>query len=187
MTHDELEFLISQHFDGTLNAAEADKLRAVIEADASALQLFNEHQRLDQVLKTSKAELEVDQEWLNAQIAGHIDEAQAKTYKVGGWSMFSRMAAAATVMVGLGLGALLLTKNRAEPTQPTLATTVEVTVPDPATTNQVAVANVSVGIPSNMTPAMMSALFLADQRHNGGRGRVVIQPAGQARYDAPFE
>jgi hypothetical protein len=64
-----------------------------------------------------------------------------------------------------------------------VARSVEVDVPSSAN-DQVAVANVSVGIPSNMTPAMMSALFLADQRHGG---RVVIQPAGDAPRHDPFE
>lgn len=187
MTHDEIEFLISQHFDGTLDAAEAVKLRAILDSDASAQQLFAEHERLDRVLKASKIDLGIDQEWLTAEIAGHIDEAQSQTYKIGGWSMFSRLAVAATVMVGVGLGALLLTRNSPQPTQPTLAKTVEVSVPDPAKTDAVAVADVTVGVPSNMTPAMMSALFLADQRHGGRSGRVVIQPAGQPRNELPFE
>jgi anti-sigma factor RsiW len=185
MTHDEIEFLISQHFDGTLDAAEAQKLRAILDSDPAARVLFEEHGRLDRALRASRVDLGIDAEWLTAEIAGHIDEAQARPYRIGGWSVFARIAVAATVMVCLGVGALLLTRDRPQPALPTLARTVEVTLPDPARTDRLVVANVTVGIPSNMTPAMMSALFLADQRHGGGR--VVIEPAGEPRYDHPFE
>ena len=97
------------------------------------------------------------------------------------------MAAAATIMVGLGLGALLLSKDRPEPAGPApmVARKAEVSLPYLDRSEQVASAQVTVGIPSGMTPAMMSALFLADQRHGGGRG--TIQPAGEPRDELPFE
>lgn len=182
MTHDELEFLISQHFDGTLSAAEAEKLRAVLDADASARALFDEHAALDAALKSSRIDTGIDQDWLSAQIAGTIDEAQSKPLRVAGWSIFAPMAMAACLLIGLTLGVVFL-KDSTEtslPT-PTVARTIEV---GPAETDRpVAVASVSVGVPANLTPALMTALFVSDQRTTG---KVIIKPAGEYRH-GPFD
>lgn len=180
MTHDELEFLISQHFDGTLSADEAEKLRVAVASDLSAKALFDEHAKLDAALKSSRATLDIDAEWLGAQIAGTIDDAQSRPIRISNWNLFAPMAAAAVLLIALTLGVFLVKDNDVTSPGQTIA---QVSLPDVPERPRDAVASVSVGVPANLTPAMMTTLFLADHRPPN---RVVIQPAGQRRGD-PFD
>ncbi len=185
MTHDELEFLISQHFDGTLRADEVEKLHTALESDASAKALFHEHARLNTVLKSSKAQPDIDADWLSAEIAGSIDDVNARPMRISSWPVIMPMAAAAMLIVGLTLGIIFLrdgTETTVGPTNGALASA-QISLPDAPSITHDAVANVSVGVPANMTPAMMTTLFFAQERP---AGRVVITPAGHDRHD-PFD
>lgn len=189
MTHDEVEFLISQHLDGTLSADEAEKLRIVLEQDPVAKALFEEHQRLDVALKSTRtADLRIDQDWLTAQIAGAIDEHQSRPILLSNRSMFAPMAIAATLLIGLTLGVVFLKDETESPANQLSSNTnvsriVEIGSPETPVRNDVAMANVSVGVPANLSPAMMTALFIADHRSTG---KVVIKPAGEVRH-GPFD
>lgn len=182
MTHEEVEFLISQHFDGTLSADEAEKLRVALESEPSARALFEEHARLDGALKSTKVRLDIDAEWLNAQIAGTIDEAQSRPLRISNWNTFAPMAIAATLLIGVTLGIALLRNSASTSDAPAIANAT-VTLPAAPRPSREAVVNVSVGVPANMTPTMMTTLFLAEHR---GSGRVIIQPAGES-HGGPFD
>lgn len=180
MTYDEIEFLISQHFDGTLSVEEAGKLRAALESDPSAHALFEEHARLDAALKSTKAAPDIDQEWFSAEIVGKIDEAQSRPLRISNWNIFAPMAVAAALLFGLTLGVVLFTGRAPAGDGPALA---RVSLPSPPRPAGETVSRVSVGVPANLSPAMMTTLFLAEHR---GSGRVEIHPVGEPRHD-PFD
>jgi anti-sigma factor RsiW len=183
VTHEELEFLISQHLDGTLDAAERVKLDDALAARPEARELLAEHARLDALLKSSRAAVDVDAEWLSSQIAGRIDEDSARSLLLRRWMWMSPIAAAAMLMIALTIGFSLF--NRGQPTALDQSTTArpqqEVAridlagpqVDTPRTGGGYAA--VSVGIPANLTPALVSSLYLSD---GNSRGRVLIRPAG---------
>ncbi len=54
MTREEMEFLISQHLDGTLSREDETKVRQLLETSAEAQTILGEYQKLDAVLKGAK-------------------------------------------------------------------------------------------------------------------------------------
>jgi len=53
MTHEEMEFLISQHLDGTLSSEEQAKVRQLLASSDEARGILAEYQKLDNVLKSA--------------------------------------------------------------------------------------------------------------------------------------
>lgn len=107
MKQDELEFLISQYVDGTLDADRSAALRARLEADESARAMLLEHRRTSEVVR-AHAGLPKNIDWdrVAGLISDHIDDTlaaereQAYRLPVGRWA--SRAAAvAAVLLVGL--------------------------------------------------------------------------------------
>lgn len=104
MNADEVEFLISQYVDGTLDAAQSAALLKRLETDASARALLSEHRRTQEVLRRH-ASMPVALDWdrLADRISEHIDESVAAERRralripVGAW--LSRAAAVAAVLV----------------------------------------------------------------------------------------
>jgi anti-sigma factor RsiW len=180
---DELEFLISQHFDGTLAADESARLQAHLSADAGAQSLFDDHAKLDGALRASREVLSIDEAWLSAQISDAIDESNAQPIRIARWAWAAPLAMAACLLIGLTLGIVFLRDN----TEKQIAA-----VPQPPTTPQIAqivvtgtpatprptegYASVSVGVPANLTPQIVSALYLS---RDLSESRVRIQAAGQ--------
>src|SRR4051812_19786782 len=54
MTRDEMEFLISQHLDGTLSPGDEAKVRELLETSAEARKIAAEYQKLNAVLMGGK-------------------------------------------------------------------------------------------------------------------------------------
>ena len=192
MQTDELEFLISQHFDGTLEAADGARLGGVVAADPAARVLLNEHAKLDAALRASRSTPAIDESWLSAQIAATIDDANATPLRMPIWRSFAPLAAAAAVVIGLSATALFMS-NRGEPTMATNSgLAVPTPAPRPVPVIEVAVAaeparqggfaNVSVGAPANLTPQIVAALYLA--RDMSDDSRVTIRAAGRRAPDA---
>jgi anti-sigma factor RsiW len=184
---DELEFLISQHFDGTLSAEESTRLHAHLAADAGAQSLYNDHAKLDDALRNSRDVLAIDEAWLTAQISDAIDEGNAKPIRINHWSWAAPLAMAACLLIGLTLGVVFLRDNTEKPIAavppalpgPQIAQIVisgNPSAPMPAA----GYASVSVGVPANLTPQIVSALYLS---RDLSESRVKIQAAGQ-RSDA---
>src|SRR3954452_23858301 len=55
MTREEMEFLISQHLDGTLSHEDEAKVRQLLASSAEAGEILAEYQKLDNVLKTQNS------------------------------------------------------------------------------------------------------------------------------------
>src|SRR5882762_6437631 len=55
MTREEMEFLISQHLDGTLSREEEAKVRELLGSSEEAREILGEYQKLDDVLKSQGA------------------------------------------------------------------------------------------------------------------------------------
>lgn len=189
MDHDELEFLISQHFDGTLEASEASRLQQRLLADVAARTLFDEHAQLDAALRASAGSIAIDEAWLSAQIADHIDEANAKPIKVKHWGWVAPLAMAATLMIGLTLGVIFLKDDdkselRSQVPTPTTVqpqvTQIVMSTPSPEPKPHGGYATVSVGAPANLTPQIVSALYLAQDM---SASRVSIRAAGHRQSD----
>ncbi len=190
MTPDEIEFLISQHFDQTLTADESASLRAVLSADPKARAIFEQYARIDRALHDSRVQPEVDTEFVVAEIAGQLDELEtpAPASLPMPWLFrMAPMAVAAVLLIGLGLGIAFLRDGgekiprngpgvavvslpQARPAKASAGPAVEPTL------------TVSIGQPISITPQMLTALFLAQPRP----ARVEIRPVGQ-RADGSFD
>ena len=186
MTQDELEFLIVQHVDGTIDPAEAPRLAALLATDASARSLLGEHERLAKALRAAPP-LAIDADWLSSQIASHLDEAAeveaSRSYKLPRWSILAPMAAAALLMITLTLG-VVFHRDDGDPIPREVPSTVvaSVTGPSAETANVARQMSVSVGAPANLSASMVTALFLAEQFPS--QGRVIVRPAGAVDHRA---
>lgn len=186
MTSDEIEFLIVQHVDGTLSADEAARLDAVLSTDAAARSLLDEHRRLAMALRATPG-ASVDVDWLSAQIASRIDdEAEieaSRSYKMPRWSLLAPMLAAAGLMITLTLG-VVFHRDDGDAIPRTVPSVVVASVTGPAaeTASVPRQMSVTVGAPANLSPTLVTALFLAEQFPN--QGRVIVRPAGVVNHAA---
>ncbi len=108
MTHDELEFSISQFLDGTLAVDEEAALKARLERDAEARALLEEHRRLTALLKAQPLP-EVNWDALASHLSKAVarEEAPAQSYRL--FNVSPRvMALAASILVVLGVGVTVL-------------------------------------------------------------------------------
>lgn len=187
MDRDELEFLISQHLDGTLATDASARLQARLSADADARSLFDDHAKLDGALRASRDVLAIDESWLSALIADALDESNAQPIRVARWTWAVPMAMAACLLIGLMLGVVFLRDNAEkqiavvpqQPAAPQIATIIITGTPATPRSTE-GYASVSVGVPANLTPQIVSALYLS---RDLSESRVRIQAAGQ-RSDA---
>jgi hypothetical protein len=115
VTHDELEFLISQHLDGDLSPGDEARLQAALAADETARAVFAEHATIHAALRSTRdlAELaDVDFAQLRANVNAAIDDVNATPIKLrdhpawGGrlWKYASAVVAA-TVAIAIGVAA----------------------------------------------------------------------------------
>lgn len=184
MEHDEIEFLISQHFDGTLDARESSALLQRVNGDASVRKLFNEYAAVDTALKTTKTKLVVDEDWLADAIGEHIDEAVSRPRRMHRFRLVAPLAIAACALIGLTLGVVLL--RDAGPSADVIAVrpatpVMEIALVAPAVQREPSVAVITVGTPTNLTPQVMTALHLA--RDDFGPSRVLLAAAGPRSAD----
>src|SRR5688572_16845943 len=105
MTRDELEFSISQYFDGDLAEAEAAALEARLASDVDARALLSEYRSLDRVLRAAPRP-SVDFEALAGRIGEAIarEEEPAQSYRLHWVRNVSRMALAACIVIAAGVG-----------------------------------------------------------------------------------
>src|SRR5712671_1547160 len=73
MTREEMEFLLSQHLDGTLSREDEGKVRELLESSAEARAILGEYQNLDRVLKGAKDLPAVKWDVLAEKISGAVD------------------------------------------------------------------------------------------------------------------
>jgi anti-sigma factor RsiW len=73
MTREEMEFLLSQHLDGTLSLEDEAKVRQLLENSAEAQEILGEYQKLEGVLKGSKDLPAVKWEMLAERISSAVD------------------------------------------------------------------------------------------------------------------
>src|SRR2546421_3244245 len=73
MTREEMEFLISQHLDGTLSREDEGKVRELLERSAEAKAIVGEYQKLDGVLKGAKDLPAVKWDVLASTISSAVD------------------------------------------------------------------------------------------------------------------
>jgi len=80
MTREEMEFLISQHLDGTLSREEEAKVRELLRSSEEAREVLGEYQKLDEVLKGAAGAPGMKWDVLAEKISAAVDsvgEAQA--------------------------------------------------------------------------------------------------------------
>ncbi len=139
MTSEELEFQISHYADGTLPAAEAAALEARLAGDAAAQELLAEYRRLSATMANHLPALPaVDWDRLAAHLSTAVDEADAPAIvgritpaTTSAWSWRGRLAIAASVMIALGGGWLLVKTQRGVQPQPTPEAPVAIAVSGP--------------------------------------------------------
>jgi anti-sigma factor RsiW len=73
MTRDEIEFLISQHLDGTLSREDEAKVRELLNTSQEAQAILAEYQKLDGVLKSAKDLPAVKWDVLASTISSAVD------------------------------------------------------------------------------------------------------------------
>lgn len=119
MTHDELEYAISQYLDGVLPPLERAALEERLAGDAQARAMLEEYRKLDGVLQSSLPVPQVDWATFSAQTSKALDEAEApiRHYKLHtAWPM--RIAIAAMVMLAFGVGIFLMNQPQTQKSQP---------------------------------------------------------------------
>ena len=197
MTHDEAEFLISQRLDGTLDAADEQRLRAAIDTDSIVAAMWREHLALDAALRgTRVATNDLSSEVELAAIAGRIDDDASRAFRIGSPTRFNwatPLAAAATLAVGLTIGLLATRSNRGLPSRTVVADATPVaTTPSIALSGSMPLqaatgrgfAEVQIGTPTDLTPAAVASLYVNDRVTHS---HVMIQPAGYAAAYDVFE
>ena len=189
MTQDDLEYLIVQRLDGTIAAADDATLTRALTDDAGARALLAAHERLLFALRDGDRAPTVDGDWLAAEIAAHLDDAdEIRGHRIPRLMIWGPLAAAASLMIVLTLG-VVFHRDDGEPIaqQPAVPTTrVEPTVAvarvslptvPPASAAAGRTMSVRVGAPTNLSPQLVTALFLSDR--SPGAGRVSVQAAGR--------
>ena len=179
MTSDEIEFLIVQRLDGTLSSDESAQLTAALGASAEARSLLATHERLHVALRRTSQVPRVDGEWMVAQVAAALDDAEEiarSNYRLPRWALFGPIAAAASLFIVLTLG-VVFHKDDDQPVsmmprpEKPIARVAVAVAPLTSTPH---VAAVSVGAPANLSPSLVTALFVAEQLP--GAGRVIVRP-----------
>jgi len=116
MEHDELEFLISQYVDRTLEGADRAELERRLQIDASARALLEEHRAVTQLVRSAPLpELRWDR--LSQAISCAIDDEMDVRMQRSSWAIrLTRktgwIAVAASVLIAAGVAVHFLTGTR---------------------------------------------------------------------------
>jgi anti-sigma factor RsiW len=139
MQHDDLEFLISQYADGTLEEADRGTVERALESDPGARALLEEHRALTRLVRAAPLP-EVRWEMLVETISGAIDDEMEFRMRRASWLIrpvrAGWLAVAASVLIAGGLAIHFMTGSRNTITSPTHGTSaprtllVEVSQPD---------------------------------------------------------
>src|SRR6185312_8276827 len=119
MTRDELEFAISRYLDGTLPAEERASLEAQMASDPQAQAMLEQERSLTAAIRASSPLPAIEWDQLALQISQAVDEqAEARMRKVS-WSLrfgpSAFLALAASVLLAVGIGVLLVVGPRTSP------------------------------------------------------------------------
>lgn len=115
MTHDELEYSISQYLDGTLPPLERDALEERLAGDAEARALLGEYRALDRALKEELPVPQVRWDRLQAGIVSAVaqEEPPVRHYSMT-WARYAAgVAAAACVLIAVTVAMLVSQEDRA--------------------------------------------------------------------------
>ena len=201
MTHDDLEFSISQYLDGTLPPADGDALETRLGSDAAARALYAEYEALQGALASAPlpaVRWDRFAEQISAAVAREPEPAQS--YKLGAWLRPARLALAASVLLA-GTIALGIWRSGApdsttglDPAPPQL--TRIVLKPDPATAAAVASVKVSdepiqivIGPSATEDDAGIVRVYASDSIVRRPSKAVIVSaaPLGQDGPQTPFQ
>src|SRR2546423_1093223 len=105
MSTDELEFLISQYLDGTLNPLEKAVLEERLASDVAARELLGQYWQLDALVKRGLPEPRIDHDALRATISSAVSRAELpiKHFKLTFARVGKIAAIAASIIVAIGV------------------------------------------------------------------------------------
>jgi anti-sigma factor RsiW len=105
MTHDQLEYSISQYLDGHLPPGEANALEERFATDPEARVVLEEYQAVDRALRTTLPAAEVDWGHFAAQVCDAVrkQEPPVRSYFIGRWQRAAGLALAACMAIVLGI------------------------------------------------------------------------------------
>ncbi len=178
MNHDDLEFRICQYLDGTLPVESAVALFDELAKNPQSMQLLDEYRRLELLLSNMSAVPPIDEDALADRISGAIDEDAATRMNLNFASRLARswrVAVAASVLIGLGVGGYLLKKADRPDVPSNVIAQIQGPSAEPALA--AAVARIEIG-PGTMASAEADAYQYADLMSRPGR--VVIAKGDDA-------
>lgn len=151
---EQAEFAIAQYADGTLAGDDAAEVAAKLQTSAAAQSTFAQYQRVDALLKSAPLpEIQWDR------LAAHLSEAvanadaaasrSARSYRIADWIRSPmRLAAAASVLLAVGIGAWIVRSPKPTPVAPApRVATLSVQGPVPEVAAGPSVADVTIGPP----------------------------------------
>jgi anti-sigma factor RsiW len=115
MEHDDLEFLISQYADGTLEEADRGTVERALESDAGARAMLDEHRALTRLVRAAPLP-EVRWDRLAETISGAIDDEMESRMRRASWLIrpvrAGWLALAASVLIAGGITTHFMTGTR---------------------------------------------------------------------------
>ena len=181
MEETQLEFLISQYADGTLDAEQAAALEAVLRADPVARAMLAEHRRVNVLLASHTPVPVVKFERLGKAISDRIDRPDADQTIVAPQFAYARwFGAAAMIAASVVIGLMIFRSGpTSEPQGDGLVVgggprVIEVAVPSVETAQAPAVALVTLDAPTNV--ALFTSLSWQELSPAGAR---IVVSAGE--------
>ena len=115
MEHDDLEYLISQYADGTLEEADRETVERAVESDAGARRMLEQHRALTQFVRAAPVP-EVRWDRLTETISGAIDDEMESRMRRASWLIrpvrAGWLALAASVLIAGGIAIHFMTGTR---------------------------------------------------------------------------
>jgi anti-sigma factor RsiW len=147
MSEDELEFALSEYHDGTLPAARRAEIEEILRTDPAARRMLEQFARVDAMVRDGAGKLpEIRWNRLAEYLCGAIEEPEEKTsYPIWLYRAVG-LAAAAAILVALGLFADFGTNRTANPANPANEVA-EVTAPEAPAAAAAEVVDVSIDQP----------------------------------------
>jgi negative regulator of sigma E activity len=151
---DELEYSISQYLDGMLGELEAAALEDRLANDAEARAVLAEYRELNDSLKRAMPLPAFDFDALAARISGAVadEEIPHRRMFIGTWRMPAAFAAAASLILAIGIAVKLYSPRKPVNVNATVATVPVVDVTGPKA--EVAASAASVDVSINPAPAV---------------------------------
>lgn len=166
---EELEYIIAQYADGSLDEVQRSRVEALLAADPEARKLLEQYRRLDQTLRLITAPPAIDYERLGALISQQIDRAddqlELPTLKMP-WvksAVVRSLALAAAVVIGIGVvWRVFVASPVTEPVGPIGGAdpVLIVSGPTPPTAEAAPVVQISIGPPPHLAEAELAIRYL---------------------------